>query len=238
MEQEQPSFADRTDHENAARGFISTISPCIIRTHVNGRIVWNAEDYDYLDIDADCPSTSTINAKLWRHSQLTSKYGLFHVSEGIYQVCGFDLSNMTIVEGTEGIIVIDPLVFIECAAAATRTGEQMVIDGMHVVFQMTRATAHFISQSVQHGLGEVFGWVVVLFGAQADALLAGHHWPTWGTGQITGILGEQRDLYTYLHDQTVRMMNLGLNGAEIAETLTLLPRLAKAWGITALYLTT
>ncbi|KAL2787206.1 beta-lactamase-like protein [Aspergillus keveii] len=76
---------------------------------------------------------------------------------------------------------------------------------------------------------------LVLFGGKSDALLAGHHWPVWGRAQITELLSEQRDLYAYLHDQTVRMMNRGMNGAEIAEVLTLPPKLASAWHVQGFY---
>jgi hypothetical protein len=59
-----------------------------------------------------------VNRSLWRQSQLTSTQGLFLVTDGIYQVRGADLSNMTLVESDHGVIVIDPLVSQECAAAA------------------------------------------------------------------------------------------------------------------------
>ena len=59
-----------------------------------------------------------MNPSLWRQAQLCAVHGLFEVTAGIYQVRGFDLSNMTIVEGDTGVIVIDPLISAECAAAA------------------------------------------------------------------------------------------------------------------------
>ncbi|KAL2802943.1 beta-lactamase-like protein [Aspergillus granulosus] len=375
MNQLQPSFADRTDFENAARGFIGTLDPCVIRTE-NGRIVWNAGDYNFLNTDSPCPST--VNPKLWRHAQLTSQHGLFKVTEGIYQVRGFDLSNMTIVEGEKGILVIDPLVSIECATAALslyrtyrgqrpvtgliyshshidhyggaegvlplereerekipilapegfleeaaseniylgpamrrraaymygnrlpkdttglghvgcgigmavstgtnslipptdyirRTGEERIVDGIRIVFQMVpeaeapsemnfyfpdvRRRALYIAECATHTLHNIItlrgavvrdakAWAryldesLVLFGERTDALLAGHHWPTWGEGEIAELLSEQRDLYAYLHDQTVRMMNFGMNGTEIAEVLTLPPKLAQAWHAQGFY---
>ena len=64
----------------------------------------------------DAPDT--VNPSLWRQSQLVAKHGLFEVVEGIYQVRGFDLSNVTFVEGDTGVIVIDPLISTETAAAA------------------------------------------------------------------------------------------------------------------------
>ena len=80
----------------------------------DGRVVWDNDAYAFLD--DDCPDTA--NPSLWRQSQLCAKQGLFEVTDGIYQVRGLDLSNMTLVEGDEGVIVIDPLISKETAAAA------------------------------------------------------------------------------------------------------------------------
>ena len=60
---------------------------------------------------------ATVHPSLWRQSQLTAIHGLFEVADGIYQIRGMDLSNMTLVEGETGVIVIDPLISAECAAA-------------------------------------------------------------------------------------------------------------------------
>ena len=77
-------------------------------------MVWDNDAYAFLD--GDCPDTA--NPSLWRQSQLCAKQGLYEVTDGIYQVRGLDLSNMTLVEGDEGVIVIDPLISKETAAAA------------------------------------------------------------------------------------------------------------------------
>lgn len=77
--------------------------------------------------------------------------------------------------------------------------------------------------------------VVQLFGDQADVLFGSHNWPTWGKAQLIKRLHEQRDMYAYLHDQTVRMMNLGMTGIEIAEQITLPPALARAWHCQGFY---
>jgi len=76
-------------------------------------VVWDM-NWDFLD--GDCPETA--NASLWRMSQINSRHGLYEVTDGIYQVRGFEMSNMTLVEGDTGVIVIDPLISVECAAAA------------------------------------------------------------------------------------------------------------------------
>ncbi|HET9676070.1 MAG TPA: alkyl sulfatase dimerization domain-containing protein, partial [Solirubrobacterales bacterium] len=70
---------------------------------------------------------------------------------------------------------------------------------------------------------------IELFGADSDVLFAGHHWPLWGSERIVDYLSKQRDLYGYLHDQTLRLLNKGLTGREIAEELELSPELAAEW---------
>lgn len=76
--------------------------------------MWDNDAFGFLD--ASCPPT--VNPSLWRQCQLTARHGLYQVTEGIYQVRGLDLSNMTLVEGDRGVIVIDPLVSEECASSA------------------------------------------------------------------------------------------------------------------------
>ncbi|PYN15895.1 MAG: hypothetical protein DME05_10215, partial [Candidatus Rokuibacteriota bacterium] len=67
------------------------------------------------------------------------------------------------------------------------------------------------------------------FGRRADVVFAQHHWPVWDTPRILDFLARQRDLYKYLHDQTVRLMNHGYKAAEIAERLALPRSLAGTW---------
>ena len=90
----QLPFADRRDFEDAARGFIAT------RTNAADLAV-----YDFLKQDAP----PTANPSLWRQAQLNAIHGLFKVADGIYQLRGLSLANMTIVEGATGLIVIDTL---------------------------------------------------------------------------------------------------------------------------------
>ena len=101
------------DFEQTNRGFLGRLEPMSIPT-AEGRVVWDMDDWGFLD--ADCPET--VNPSLWRQSQLTAMQGLFEVTEGMYQVRGLDMSNMTLVEGDTGVIVIDPLISAEFAAAA------------------------------------------------------------------------------------------------------------------------
>src|SRR5689334_15925607 len=106
-------FADRTDFENANRGLVARLEPGVIKA-ADGRVVYDADAFTRTTT-GDCPDT--VHPSLWRQSQLTAIQGLFEVIEGIYQLRGIDLSNMTIVEGETGVIVIDPLVSAEVAAA-------------------------------------------------------------------------------------------------------------------------
>ena len=70
---------------------------------------------------------------------------------------------------------------------------------------------------------------IELFSGDTDVAFASHHWPTWGTDEVVRFLTEQRDLYAYLHDQTLRMLNSGSTGIEIAEDFELPPALDSAW---------
>lgn len=356
-----------SDFENASRGFLGTVEPCTIKTEA-GRTAWDAQDYAFLQ--GSCPET--VNPKLWRQGLLSYPHGLFEVTKGIYQVRGFDLSNMTLVEGNKGVIVIDPLVSNECAAAAlslyrkhrgerpltgliyshshidhfggasgvlpqgkedtipiiapegfmeeatseniyvgpamrsrarymygsslpksaegqvgcglglatsqgttslvppnilvSATGEEKTIDGVRIVFQMVPGTeapsefnfyfpdtqALYIAECATHNMHNIItlrgalvrdakAWSryldesIALFGDKSAVLLAGHHWPTWGHEGIYRMIAEQRDMYAFMHDQTVRLMNDGLTGVEIAEILKLPPTLDNAWHLQGYY---
>lgn len=106
-------FLDKQDFLDAERGFIATIKDPQIKNK-EGRTVYDASSFDFT---RDKPAPDTVNPSLWRVSQLNAKHGLFKVTDGIYQIRGFDLSNMTIIEGKEGLIIIDPLISEETARA-------------------------------------------------------------------------------------------------------------------------
>ncbi|MFB7610599.1 alkyl/aryl-sulfatase [Streptomyces gardneri] len=356
-----PSFEDTTDFDDADRGFIGALVPGAV-TAADGRTVWDGDVYDFLK--ADCPDTA--HPSLWRQAQLCSRQGLYEVTEGVYQVRGLDLSNMTVVEGERGIIVIDPLISTETAAAAlalyrehrgdrpvtgmiythshadhfggargilphgteegvpivapagflehavsenvyagnamtrraafmyganlpkapdaqigaglgqttslgtislipptvdvTGTGQEVVIDGVRIVFQLTPGTeapaemnflfpdlrALCLAENATHNMHNILTlrgavvrdsrvWsayldeAVELFHGQYDVGFASHHWPTWGHDKVVEFLTEQRDLYAYLHDQSLRLLNEGLTGPEVAERIELPPALATSW---------
>lgn len=356
-------FDDTADFDDADRGFLAALSPCVIKA-VDGRVVWDNDAYAFLDGDAP-PS---VHPSLWRQSQLCAKQGLYEVIEGIYQVRGFDLSNISFIEGDTGVIVIDPLISTETAAAAlalyrahrgerpvvaviythshvdhfggvlgvttqadvdagkvaviapegftehavqenvyagtamarratymygtqlpigvqgqvgcglgqrtstgevalivptidiTRTGETHTFDGVEIEFQMAPGTEapaemHFyfpryralcMAENATHNLHNLLTlrgalvrdphvWAGYLteaidrFADRTDVVFASHHWPTWGRDRIVDFLSVQRDLYAYLHDQTLRLLNQGYTGVEIAERFQLPPALHKAW---------
>ncbi|WP_304188144.1 alkyl/aryl-sulfatase, partial [Phenylobacterium aquaticum] len=106
---------DGADMARARRGFIDTAPNARVET-ARGGVAWDLATFAFQADDEVCPDT--VNPSLWRQAQLNLNHGLFQVTEGIYQVRGFDLSNITFVEGDEGFIVIDPLTSSEPAAAA------------------------------------------------------------------------------------------------------------------------
>ncbi len=355
-----PDFSDTTDFEDADRGFVDRLDPRTV-TDGDGRVVWDMQEYSFLN--GDCPDTA--DPSLWRQSQLCAKDGLYEVTEGIYQLRGIDLSNMTIVEGETGILVIDPLISQETAAAAlalyrknrgdrpvtgmiythshidhfggvvgvlpdgrgdvpilapegflehavaenvyagtamgrratymygallpkgprghvgaglgtnvssgvpglipptvdiTHTGQEETVDGIRIIFQVTPGTeapaemnflfpdhrALCMAENATHNLHNLLtlrgalvrdprAWsryldqAIEMFDGGYDVAFASHHWPTWGRDRVVKYLSEQRDLYQYLHDQTLRMLNSGLTGLEIAENFPMPPALESAW---------
>lgn len=108
-------FADKTDFENAHKGFIALLPQNMIKGE-QGNVIWNPAKYDFVKEGEKAPDT--VNPSLWRQSQLINIGGLFKVTDGVYQIRNLDLSNMTIIEGEKGITVIDPLLSAEPAKEA------------------------------------------------------------------------------------------------------------------------
>ncbi|WP_244619337.1 MBL fold metallo-hydrolase, partial [Rhizobium sp. 18055] len=86
----------------------------------DGRVVWDFDSFGFVQ----GPAPDTVNPSLWRQARLNSQAGLFKVSEGIWQLRGFDLSNLTLIEGRTGWIVVDPLTVRETAQAAMAFARQ------------------------------------------------------------------------------------------------------------------
>jgi alkyl sulfatase BDS1-like metallo-beta-lactamase superfamily hydrolase len=132
------------------------------------------------------------------------------------------------------------------------TGEEMTIDAVRVIFQLTPGTEAPAEMNIflpemralcmaenctatQHNVYTLRGaqvrdallWSKYIddslrtYAGQSDVLFASHHWPRWGTERLSAFLESQRDAYRYVHDQTLRLANLGMTMDEIAETLSL-----------------
>jgi alkyl sulfatase BDS1-like metallo-beta-lactamase superfamily hydrolase len=99
-------FDDTQDFDDTERGFVATATTRQIKNS-EGRVVWDLDAYRFLDGE---PATDTAHPSLWRQGQLLIRDGLFEVVPGIYQLRGFDLSVMSVIEGETGVIVIDPLI--------------------------------------------------------------------------------------------------------------------------------
>jgi len=109
-------FSDKQDFSDAAKGFIAKPDTLTIKNS-KGEVIWDLEAYKkYISLEA--PAPDSVNPSLWRNTQLNMQYGLYKVSDNIYQIRGFDLSNITFIKGKTGWIVFDPLISPETAKAA------------------------------------------------------------------------------------------------------------------------
>jgi len=110
---ERVAADDRKDFEFANRGFICTRADKVIK-HDSGRAAFDLSAYDFLE----SPAPESANASLWRQAQILTKHGLFKVTDGVYQVRGFDVSTVSFIDAGAGWIVVDPLTTVEVARAA------------------------------------------------------------------------------------------------------------------------
>jgi alkyl sulfatase BDS1-like metallo-beta-lactamase superfamily hydrolase len=365
-------MADRQAFEDARRGFVAALGTQAVIPHATAdRPAWTLRGYEFLDAETAPPS---VHPALWRHARLNMFNGLFKVTERVWQLRGFDISNMTVIEGDTGLIIIDPLISTEVAQAAlalyyehrprkpvvamiythshadhfgggrgvvteaqmasgavsvwapsgfmheavaenviagnvmsrralyqfgpllprgplgqvdaglgktvsggtvtlippTRTIEKPVethrIDGIDIVFELTPGAeapaemilflpqervlnmAEITSQNLHNLLpmrgalvrdalawSKYIGGALERYGSRSDILIAQHNWPVWGTQRLQGFLEKQRDAYKYLHDQTVRWMNHGYTGAEIAEMVQMPASLQQEWAVHPFY---
>ncbi|WP_182310762.1 alkyl/aryl-sulfatase [Aeromonas media] len=358
-------FNDKQDFTDAKRGFIAKPDTLTIKDD-KGNVVWDLEQYKaYIGLDKAAPDT--VNPSLWRNAQLSMQYGLYKVTDGIYQIRGFDLSNITFIKGNKGWIVFDPLISPDTAKAAlafinekegkrpvvaviyshshvdhyggaaglfstqeereqaqiiapegftehavsenviagnamgrravymygallprnaqggvngglgmttstgqpslilptkliAKTGEELDIDGVKMVFQMTPGTeapaemntwfpqhkALWMAENTTNTMHNILTlrgaqvrdalkWSTYLnetietWGDQVEVKFQSHHWPLWDNANIIDYFKKQRDLYKYIHDQSVRLMNMGYTGEEISEQIKLPPELENFW---------
>lgn len=108
-------FEDQQEKKFAQQGLIAAPEALEIKNK-DGKVVWSQKAYGFLDVQEKAPTTA--NPSLWRNAQLNHLYGLFQVTEDIYQVRGYDISNITFIKGKTGWIIFDPLISVECAQAA------------------------------------------------------------------------------------------------------------------------
>ncbi|TAJ89023.1 MAG: MBL fold metallo-hydrolase [Reyranella sp.] len=107
-------FADTADFAAAKRGLVATVPEGIVRTG-GGTVLWNLGEYAFIEGEL---APDTVNPSLWRIARLNLANGLFKVTDRLYQLRGFDIANMTVIEGDSGLILIDPLTTAEVSRAA------------------------------------------------------------------------------------------------------------------------
>lgn len=114
-------FENTEEYENATKGLID--APKILELKdEKGNVIWSQEAYSFLDDYEKAPDT--VNPSLWENTRNNHAYGLFEVCDGIYQVRGYDMANLTLIEGDTGWIVFDPLMSVECTQAAMELVEK------------------------------------------------------------------------------------------------------------------
>ncbi|WP_370298774.1 alkyl/aryl-sulfatase [Pontibacterium sp.] len=117
-------FSDRQDFIDARRGLVAKAEGLVVTDHAGNKL-WNMPAYDFVAYDGkQAEAPASVNPSLWRQAALNNIHGLFKLTDGIYQLRGFDLANMSIIEGKTGWILVDPLTSEETAAAAFRFAQK------------------------------------------------------------------------------------------------------------------
>ena len=114
-------FDDKQEYEFATRGLIDAPETLELKDE-DGTILWSQEAYAFLDDYEKAPDS--VNPSLWENTKNNHAYGLFEVTDGIYQVRGYDMANLTVVKGNTGWIVFDTLMSVECSQAAMQLIEK------------------------------------------------------------------------------------------------------------------
>jgi alkyl sulfatase BDS1-like metallo-beta-lactamase superfamily hydrolase len=139
---------DGEDWADARRGFIGTVPDAEVR-RPDGRAVWSLAAYGFLDEEQ---AADTVNPSLWRQARLNRAHGLFQVTPRIFQVRGFDIANITFIEGDQGLIALDALTCAETAAAALALYRQH--RGPRVLHTVIYSHSHADHFGGVHGLVE------------------------------------------------------------------------------------
>ncbi|HEX4856691.1 MAG TPA: alkyl sulfatase dimerization domain-containing protein [Limnobacter sp.] len=115
-------LVDEANHADARKGFIARPSGQVKNSA--GEVIWDYDAFNFIEGKAP----ETVNPSLWRQASLNNQIGLYKVADRIYQLRGFDLSNMTLIEGNTGWIVVDVLTSEETARAAMAFARQHLGD--------------------------------------------------------------------------------------------------------------
>ena len=216
-------FSDQTDFELADRGFIGTLDETLINT-ADGQPAYDFGAYDFLKADAP----DTVNPSLWRQSQLNAKHGLYEVVDGIYQVRGYDLSNVTFIKGDTGWIVVDPLISKETAAAAKKLIDEKlgILPVKAVVFTHSHAD-HFggvrgiiSDEDVENGV-EIIAPEGFVLEAVSENILAGNAMSRRASYMFGSLLSKKADAQVGVGlGQTISTGSLGLMTPTIDVTET------------------
>lgn len=114
-------FSNKDDFDLAKKGLIAQEDQLDI-THLKGDNIWQSQDYAFINNNGTSPDS--VNPSLWRQASLNNIHGLFKVTDGIYQLRGYDLANMSIIESEHGWIIVDPLTSSETANHAFKFAQQ------------------------------------------------------------------------------------------------------------------
>lgn len=118
---EQLDFENTQESEFAAKGLIDAPETLELKDD-KGNVIWSQSAYSFLEQHKKSPATA--NPSLWENTKNNHAYGLFKVVDGIYQVRGYDMANLTLIEGNNGWIIFDPLMSVECSKAAMQLVEK------------------------------------------------------------------------------------------------------------------
>jgi alkyl sulfatase BDS1-like metallo-beta-lactamase superfamily hydrolase len=117
-------FSNTEDFKDAKRGLVAR-DESLITTKADGEVVWDMPAYDFIKYEGVTGNApASVNPSLWRQAALNNLHGLFKVRDGIYQLRGYDLANMTIIEGDSGWILVDPLTAQETANKALKFAQK------------------------------------------------------------------------------------------------------------------
>jgi alkyl sulfatase BDS1-like metallo-beta-lactamase superfamily hydrolase len=136
------SFSDTQDFEDASRGLVAKLPDPVIIPGPNNVQAWNLQQFAFLTGGPENNAPPSVNPSLWRNAKLNMNHGLFKVTDGIWQVRGYDLSVMSIIQGDNGWIVVDPLL---TSAASSYVWKNLVVPNLgdkpitHVVYTHSHA---------------------------------------------------------------------------------------------------